>query len=295
MRVIGGSMSSSRGEGDASAAVSVEFFASDRGAIYGRDYRVRAGRLDFGPASGARSSLSTFSRPSVRTGVSRFRAHSSQSANRRARQSVDDDRDDHDDLTSGAILEVRESALDFGRIRIGQVARRTVSIRNSGRGTLSFEVDAFGGGEGFVLAERPARTRLGAGETTTFAIEFRPRWRVGRFTGTVVVRSNAGDRSIALRAESLGELPAVPSLLTTAVDFGAVRQGDRSTWPVTIRNTGFGRLRILDARIDSGSSSGFYVATRPNRVDPGLWETSTILVGFSPSGYGDGVVYGRLR
>ena len=34
----------------------------------------------------------------------------------------------------------------------------------------------------------------------------------------------------------------------------------------TIRNTGFGRLRILDARIDSGSSSVFYVATRPSRL-----------------------------
>ena len=283
-------------EGDASTAVSVEFFASDRGAIYGRDYRVRAGRLDFGP--GERRKVIPVDILEGRGGPA-YRDFELTLRNPRTGALLGNPSTTivtiTDDLTSGAILEVRESALDFGRIRIGQVARRTVSVRNSGRGTLSFEVDSFGGGEGFVLAERPARTRLGAGETTTFAVEFRPRWRVGRFTGTVVVRSNAGDRSIALRAESLGELPAVPSLLTTAVDFGAVRQGDRSTWPVTIRNTGFGRLRILDARIDSGSSSGFYVATRPNRIDLGPWETSTILVGFSPSGYGDGVVYGRLR
>ncbi len=283
-------------EGDTSGTVSVEFFARDRGAIDGRDYRVRAGRLDFGP--GERRKVIPVDILEGRGGPA-YRDFELTLRNPRTGALLGNPSTTIvtiiDDLSSGAILEVRESALDFGRVRIGQVVRRTVSVRNGGRGTLSFEVDDFGGGEGFVLAERPARTRLGAGETTTFAIEFRPRWRVGRFSGTVVVRSNAGERPIALRAESLGELPAVPSLLTTAVNFGAVRQGDRATWPVTIRNTGFGRLRILDARIDTGSSSGFYVATRPSRIDLGPWETSTILVGFSPSGYGDGVVYGRLR
>ncbi|MCC6743283.1 MAG: choice-of-anchor D domain-containing protein [Acidobacteria bacterium] len=283
-------------EGDASVAVSVEYLARDRGAVAGRDYRLRAGRLSF--AAGERRKVIPVEILEGRIGPA-YRDFELLLRNPRSGALLGNPSSTVvtivDDLTSGAVLDVRESSLDFGQVRIGQATRRTVTVRNSGRGVLAFDVDTLGAGEGFVLVERPTRARLAAGETATFALEFRARWRVGRFNGTLVVRSNAGDRSIALRAEALGVLPAVPSLLTTAVDFGAVRQGDRATWPVTIRNTGLGRLRILDARIDSGSSAGFYIATRPSRMDLGPWETATLLVGFAPSGFGDGVVYGRLR
>ncbi len=285
----------SRG-GDTTARSSVEIAAQDRTARQGRDYRLNVSRLVFAPGEKRKSMDVVLLNDPGGRGERDFDV-----ALRRPDTNA---QLGNPALTRATIfygdqgqpqLWVSSTSLSFGRVRLGETTTQTFTVRNSGRGTLTFDLERWAGNETFSISSWPSRTRLAAGESTSFRMTFQPRWRPGTYTGALNVRSNAGNRTINLSGEALGEPAPMLSLTTSGVDFGNVRPGNAATWPVYYRNSGGSRIRVYNATILNGGSNGFYIARGPSDGDLGPRDTGYVSVGFNPRSGRSGFVSGLLR
>lgn len=105
-------------------------------------------------------------------------------------------------------LEVRPGAVDFGKVKLGRGARRSIVVRNrGGKGTFPVTGVLRSSGAPFSVAGQTAtglRFRLKPGETKTFTIGFAPKV-VGPATGQVgVVRSDDKQAGLAVKVTGRG-------------------------------------------------------------------------------------------
>ncbi|MEM6784373.1 MAG: choice-of-anchor D domain-containing protein [Bacteroidota bacterium] len=145
------------------------------------------------------------------------------------------------------------SSVSFDEVLVGTISGRTIFLVNEGTapltvtGITSFDPALFlrGLDVGDVVEPR---------NETAFAVTFVPR-QPGRFDGSIVISTDAGDVAVDVRASAV----APPSVQVSQRDLAAtLAPGDAATLPLTISNSGGGRL-LYSAALENpdGSPSGF--------------------------------------
>lgn len=196
--------------------------------------------------------------------------------------------DNHFDLSGrGLVPGISATALDFGGVPVGQDASDTVTIENTGLGSLDISdltlTDDAGGA--FTLGSDSCSAPIPATGSCTVTIDFTP-GAPGAFNGSLAVTSNATAEPLNV---ALGGTGLIGDLLVTplALDFGDVELGDSSQADLTLGNNGDAPL-IINGWSDPGapfSLTGGSCPTPPFTLNPG--ESCSLGVAFSPTGAGD--------
>ncbi len=188
-----------------------------------------------------------------------------------------------------AWLEVDPLELDFGAIAPGDEATMTVSVSNTGGSDLEIlDLALLDPSVPFTVQDLGA-TLLGGGETTTFAVTYRP-VDLGSFEGWAEVSSDApgsGLASVHLLGETLW--PSL-TILPELHDFGDVEVGDADYVDVVVINEGESAAVLGALRFTSTSDSELLLhdegdlASLPLRLEP--WENASARVRFAPADEG---------
>jgi hypothetical protein len=160
-------------------------------------------------------------------------------------------------------VEVGPTVLDFGRVKVGGQAVRTVTLRNLAVFAEPLLVGELGG-EGrphFTLAPRPFPTELpaaaeGEGGSAAGQVElqvtFAPRSTTGGqpTRASFTVRPCEGCETITIQLAGVGTESAI-DVSPTPLDFGFLSPGDQVTRTVTITNTDLHPLEVKAITLDS--------------------------------------------
>ncbi|MBK7994521.1 MAG: VCBS repeat-containing protein [Blastocatellia bacterium] len=104
--------------------------------------------------------------------------------------------------------------VEFDSVNIGEMATRTITIRNVGGQDLTFNNPDISGND-ITLLTPPRTTRLTANESTSFEVQFSPKpGSLGDVTGNITISSNAGITRIPVTARSIDMI--APSVKFTA-------------------------------------------------------------------------------
>jgi len=104
--------------------------------------------------------------------------------------------------------------VEFDSVNIGEMATRTITIRNVGGQDLTFNNPDISGND-ITLLTPPRTTRLAANESTSFEVQFSPKpGSLGDVTGNITISSNAGITRIPVTARSIDMI--APSVKFTA-------------------------------------------------------------------------------
>jgi predicted phage tail protein len=165
---------------------------------------------------------------------------------------------------------------------VGISSTQTIQLTNSGTGTLSVtQVSA--SGTGFSLGTLALPISLGAGQSSTFNVQFLPQ-SAGAVTGSVTVSSNAPNSPATVALSGTGVAATLTlSFSTTSLAFGNVNAGSSSALPVTVTNTGNGNVTISGI---SESGTGFTLSGASTPVTLAANQSTTFNVNFAPSAAG---------
>jgi pectate lyase len=142
-------------------------------------------------------------------------------------------------------LTASPTSLNFGNVNVGSSSSHTVTLANTGNTSVSVSGDSVTGA-GFTISGLTPLS-LGAGQSTTFSVNFTPR-ATGSVSGSLVVNSSAPPAPIALSGTGVstptpsGPLAAFPG----AEGGGALSVGGRggAVYEVTnLNDSGSGSLR----------------------------------------------------
>lgn len=186
-------------------------------------------------------------------------------------------------------IEVSLERLDFGAVAIGAAGIRTVTLTNSGGGTL--EVRRVGFSEGtssrFVITRGSGPAVLDAGAGEDIDVTFTP-GGLDIETGALEIETNDDLRPLIIvplsatgvEASSRALIDVFPLLL----EYGDVRIGSVATLLVTLRNLGDAALEVHRVALAAGSSNSFRIGEGAGGVLLAPSETRTIEVQFLPTG-----------
>ncbi len=142
------------------------------------------------------------------------------------------------DIPTGPSLRVEPSQLDYGTFADGGDRTLTLTLRNSGRQSLSASIVS----RVPWLQVRTPQVRCNAGDSVGVSValltQHLPRGPQ-ELDSALLVESNAGQERVAARA---WRVRAELDLDTTRVDMGTVAEGAVSERALTLRNTGDGQL-----------------------------------------------------
>jgi hypothetical protein len=190
-------------------------------------------------------------------------------------------------------ISLTPASLDFGTVAIGQTKDLSLTIRNSGAGTLEVTAAAFGGGSGaasFRMApDFPAPLRLAAGASQTLTVRFAPS-AAGDFRADLTFASNdltTPSVAVALRGAGQASQPGSVSISVTpaSLDFGGLMVGQTRDLSFAIRGTGTTPLTVMS--IASSVGAGLTIVSPPAfPVSTGLVDTIQVAVRFAPTAAG---------
>jgi len=194
----------------------------------------------------------------------------------------------------GSTLTDGGSTVNFGDVRPGNTASRTLTIRNAGGGTLS-GLTASITGAGEFQAEVITPTSLDAGVSTTFDVTFSP---TGEFpyTATLHIASNDADEDpFDIDLSGAGVFPFMEvdqpegTPLTdefSTIDFGTTDPGLPVPMTFTLRNVSTGSLTGLVLSKDGTHSGDFILGSLPSTT-LASGATMDFTVSFNPHAPGD--------
>lgn len=189
------------------------------------------------------------------------------------------------------VLVVAPTTVAFGNGNLNVTnGPRTVTISNTGQGTLSFtaapSITAQTAGAGFVISATTCGASVSPGLSCTLSVTFRPT-TAGAKTGTLAIRTNGSPTTLNVALSGTGVTPT-PLLVVspTSVAFGNaavnVTSGPRT---VTVSNNGLGVLNFSAAPAITvqTAGAGFLISSNGCNVplNPGL--SCTINVTFTPT------------
>ena len=137
--------------------------------------------------------------------------------------------------STGPILSVCGTTLDFGSVVVDSFADLSCSVTNTGTGTLTGTAST---SAPFSIVSRGSFS-LEAGQSQPLILRFTPS-SVGTVQGSVSLNSNGGNVTITLKGE--GILGPVLAVSPTTLNFGGVRVGNSKDLLLTVRNIGVGTL-----------------------------------------------------
>ncbi len=183
---------------------------------------------------------------------------------------------------SGAGLEpaqclVSATALDFGTVRLGASADRSLTIRNTGDlpldGSVSLDCPGFSilsGAGGYTLA---------AGESLQVAVRFSPTG-----AGPAQCSLETGTDCDPVTLTGTGEAPPTCAVDPGSLDFGTRAAGTDSTASFVLGNSGGG---TLTGTVALSGCSGFTLVSGGGAYSLGAGQTRTVTVRFAPVEPGD--------
>jgi hypothetical protein len=172
--------------------------------------------------------------------------------------------------TPGPDIEVTPSSLSFGPVSVGSTDDLTVTVRNSGGGTLT----------GAASTSAPfgvvgtASYSLAANQTATITVRFSPT-APGAASRSLTL-TGGGGASVSLSGTGATELPAL-AVTPASLSFGPVSVGSTDDLTVTVRNAGGGTLT------GAASTSAPFSVVGNASYSLAANETATITVRFSPT------------
>ncbi len=175
------------------------------------------------------------------------------------------------------ICTIEPLSLDFGRTPVGEDSVRTVTITNSGFGTVA---GTFGGGCGdYTVLETARDYSLKAGESAVFSIRYAPVEEEGD-TCSIATGSSLCD---SLSVYGYGFVAPVCSISTAELLFGTVVQGDTSYVGFRVENVGGDTLR---GTVQAGCT-GFYILEPEPLFSLAAGESDSFTVCFAPDTAGN--------
>ena len=179
-------------------------------------------------------------------------------------------------------LSVSPEELDFGTVQLPNSATRTLTITNTGGGTLTGNVNVsnpVGASASFSLISGGS-FNLGANQSQTVTLSFSPK-APGTFTGTADVSSNGGSASVSLSGTAMQPPPTL-SVTPPSIDFGTLpnNQCTSQSSSFQVRNIGGGTLT------GSVTTSLPFIINSPSSFSLGAGQSQTIGVTWRPTGTG---------
>jgi hypothetical protein len=100
-----------------------------------------------------------------------------------------------------------DARVEFGNVNIGDMARRTVMLRNVGAQDLTFTPPVVTGA-GLAISSPAPINRLAPNQSTSFEVTLKPApGSLGSVSGNIVVNSNGGNLAIPIFGQSIDNLP----------------------------------------------------------------------------------------
>ncbi len=167
-------------------------------------------------------------------------------------------------------LELSSEGLEFGSVMVSEASSREVEIANRGNAELTLQGFAAVGGaaDDFRLSgDCRVGDRLPPEAVCRLVVRFAPLRAGGRLANLEITHDGVGSPArVSLSGAALPPPPAELVVEPTRLDFGEVRVGGRSEiLPLTLSNTGRGRLRLLAVTVRGPHPGEF-------RVVPGTCE-----------------------
>lgn len=174
-------------------------------------------------------------------------------------------------------ITLSEQGIYFGQVCPGAQAQRTLTVGNSGNGTLSITALNVTG-EGFSLVDRPALpVRIRPGRTLGLVLSFGvAAGNLLPFDGNLRISSNDPDEPNVNVLLSALSLPATAAASPRQINFGRLDPGGTRTRTVTLSNSGRCPCHIVGSRLSGTLSRNVSVGSLPVRVDPGETESVSI-------------------
>jgi MYXO-CTERM domain-containing protein len=176
------------------------------------------------------------------------------------------------------------SSLAFGDQRVGApAATRTLTVGNSGTGTLRITNIVKSGPGATAYTFTPSTLDVSAGQTATLSVTFAPSVE-GAADATLTLTTNDVSRqTVVVTLSGMGVRPTI--LVPGTVAFGEQSVGvPGATRPLTVSNTGTGTLRITNIA-KSGPGAAAYTFT-PSTLDVSSGEIGVVSVTFTPTSQG---------
>ena len=174
------------------------------------------------------------------------------------------------------------SSLRFGEIATDQTESLLVTLTNNGdtSATLSgISVD----NSAFVTSSIHLPMTLDPGQSVDLNVSFTPK-ATGWTSGTVSFTSNASNPTLSLDVHGTGVASQPLTANPTALSFGSVATGSKSTLPLVVTNDRSYKVAITSLEI-TGSTFSFSGATFPITLDAG--QSLSFNATFSPQSTGE--------
>src|SRR5271154_2858572 len=167
---------------------------------------------------------------------------------------------------SGAgILSPSVTSASFGSVAVGATATQSLTVANTGLGTVTIASAALTGAGFTVVGGNPAGT-IGVGQSSTIQLQFAPT-SAGAINGSLTILSDASNSPLAISITGTGTqagLTIAPSALT----FGNVIVGQSGTQSVKLTNNGSSNLTINLATV-AGTGFGISGLSLPTTLAGG--------------------------
>jgi Cep192 domain 4/Abnormal spindle-like microcephaly-assoc'd, ASPM-SPD-2-Hydin/HYDIN/CFA65/VesB-like, Ig-like domain len=172
------------------------------------------------------------------------------------------------------------TSLSFGNVLVGSNTAKSVTLTNSGTGSVTLSSDGVTG-TGFSVTGLTLPLTLSPGQSASLTVAFAPAAK-GSDTGSIAVASNAANSPTTISLSGAGVQPQV-AVTPASVSFGSVTSGVTNTQTVTISNPGTASLSVTQVS-ESGADFTYSGLTLPLSIAAG--GSSTFTVSFDPTAAG---------
>ena len=167
---------------------------------------------------------------------------------------------------SGVAGRVAASAerLEFGSVRVSEAGSRELTLTNSGNAELVLEAFSASGrapGDYRVSGDCRVGMRLAPGDDCRMVVRFSPQREGGRVATLEIVHDGVDSPArVAMSGAALAPPPGELRVEPTRLDFGEVAVDGRSgILPLTLSNSGRGRLRLREIRVGGRQPGEFQI------------------------------------
>ena len=183
---------------------------------------------------------------------------------------------------TGSQLNCLPSSLRFGVLDVGQTESLLVTVTNSGQTSVTLSGIAVSNSE-FTTSSLSLPLTLLAGQSVDLSVSFTPT-ATGWTGGTIKFSSNASNPSLVLQVAGTGVSSESVTASPSALSFGSVATGSRSSLPVVIANARSWNVTISTIQA-TGSEFSVSGATFPLTLSAG--QSVALNVTFAPQTAGE--------
>ncbi|MGB8522184.1 MAG: choice-of-anchor D domain-containing protein, partial [Candidatus Acidiferrales bacterium] len=180
-------------------------------------------------------------------------------------------------------LTTSPASISLGSVTVGQTSTQSVKLTNSGNVNLAINL-AQVSGSGFGMSGLTTPMTLGAGQSTSFNVQFTPSV-AGGATGSIAFTDNAPGSPQALALSGSGV--AANAMLTTnpgSVAFGNVVVASNSSQTITLMNSGTASVTISQASV---SGTGFNISGISTPLTLSAGQSTSFSAQFAPTTTGN--------